>query len=79
MEYMLNVVMYNGSWRTGGEIVIVECLCNNQGHDGPRNIVSLQKIQKERYDSCRERGKASCCENRNKYNLLVRTGPESYE
>ena len=62
MEYMLNVVMYNGSWRTGGEIVIVECLCNNQGHDGPRNIVSLQKIQEERYGRSRERGNISVCE-----------------
>ena len=42
---MLKCVTYNGSQSTGREIMIVEYIRDNGGHDVPRNIVSIQKRQ----------------------------------
>ena len=33
----------------GEEMVIAECLRDNENHDVPRNVVSLQKIQEDRH------------------------------
>ena len=40
---------YNGSWGTGREILILECLRDSGGNTLPINVVSLQKIQEECY------------------------------
>ena len=48
-------------------MMILECLNDNGDHGVPRNIVSTQKIQEERYGRGRERGNIYGCENISKY------------
>ena len=64
---MLKCVTYNVSRRTGIEMITVECLRDNGGLYVPRNIVSLQKIQEERYGRSREIEEVSGCDNIRKY------------
>ena len=47
---------YNLSPGTGGEMVIVDCIRDNRGHDVPRNVVSLHKIQEYFYGRSRKKG-----------------------
>ena len=58
---------YHGSWGTGREMLILECLRDSGGNTLPINVVSLQKIQEECYVRSIERGNVSSCDNRRKY------------
>ena len=48
-------------------MVIIECLCERKGRDGPINVVGIHKIQEELYGIIREIGYVYGCEDRSNF------------
>ena len=59
VDYMLKCLTQNGIWGTGGEMEVVEYIRDKRCSVVPRNGISHQKIQKDRYRIIRERGNVS--------------------